>query len=85
MGLAHYWALIRRGWILLAAVFAVGVLTGLVVSLLQPVLYSATSTGYVVAGNSATVGDAFAGGLSLAAEKAERTSPWCGAVQLPSG
>lgn len=74
MGLAHYWALIRRGWILLAAVFAVGVLTGLVVSLLQPVLYSATSTGYVVAGNSATVGDAFAGS-SLAAEKAETYLP----------
>lgn len=74
MGLAHYWALIRRGWPIMAMIFGAGVLTGLLVSLLQPVLYSATSTGYVVAGNSATVGDAFAGS-SLAAEKAETYLP----------
>ncbi|MHA6509042.1 tyrosine-protein kinase domain-containing protein [Tessaracoccus sp. Y1736] len=58
----------------MAMIFGGGVLTGLLVSLLQPVLYSATSTGYVVAGNSATVGDAFAGS-SLAAEKAETYLP----------
>lgn len=74
MTLAQYGALIRRGWLVIVAAVTLGLLTGLAVSLLQPVLYSAKSTGYVVAGNSATVGDAFAGS-TLAAEKAETYLP----------
>lgn len=63
------WALIRKGWVILVVATLLGVGGGAGYSWLQPTLYSATSTGYVVAGNSATVGDAFAGS-NLAAEKA---------------
>ena len=51
-----------------------GIVAAVGVSWLQPTLYSANSTGYVVAGNSATVGDAFAG-KNLAAEKAATYLP----------
>ncbi|AQP46181.1 hypothetical protein RPIT_13945 [Tessaracoccus flavus] len=63
------WGLLRRGWLVIVASLAVGLALAFALSLTQPVLYSATSAGYVVAGNSATVGDAFAGS-TLAAEKA---------------
>lgn len=63
------WALLRRGWLVIVASLVAGLGLAFAFSMTQPVLYSATSAGYVVAGNSATVGDAFAGS-SLAAEKA---------------
>ena len=66
--------LLRKNWMLLLASAMVGILLGAGVSWFQPTLYSATSTGYVVAGNSSTVGDAFAG-KNLAAEKAASYLP----------
>ena len=69
MSFLQLWGLVRKGWMLLVACVLVGVAAAAGISLLQPTLYTATSTGYVVAGNSATVGDAFAGS-NLAAEKA---------------
>ncbi len=69
MDLLQLWALARRHWLVLLASLLAGLALGAGVSYLQPTLYSATSTGYVVAGNAATVGDAFAG-ANLAAEKA---------------
>ena len=77
MELAQLWALMRRGWLTLTLVLAASLGVATSVSLLQPVLYAASSTGYVVAGNSATVGDAFAGS-TLAAEKAETYIPLVG-------
>ena len=62
-------ALASRHWLQLLAALLAGLAIGAGVSYVQPTLYSATSTGYVVAGNSSTVGDAFAGS-NLAAEKA---------------
>lgn len=69
MDLLQLWSLVRRGWLVLLISLIAGIGLGAVFSSMQPTLYSATSTGYVVAGNSATVGDALAG-KSLAAEKA---------------
>lgn len=69
MSLLQLWTLVRKSWLLLLISTVIGLAAGAGVSALQPTLYSATSTGYVVAGNSATVGDAFAGS-NLAAEKA---------------
>jgi len=69
LDLLQLWALARRHWLVLLASLLAGLALGAGVSYLQPTLYSATSTGYVVAGNAATVGDAFAG-ANLAAEKA---------------
>ena len=74
MDFLQLWSLVRRGWWLLAASVVLGLAAGVAVSWMQPTLYSATSTGYVVAGNSATVGDAFAG-KNLAAEKAATYLP----------
>lgn len=59
---------------MLVAALAAGVGLGAGVSYLQPELFSATSTGYVVAGNSSSIGDAFAGS-NLAAEKASTYLP----------
>ena len=66
--------LLRKNWLLILALAVAGVVAGAVVSWLQPTLYSATSTGYVVAGNSSTVGDAFAG-QNLATDKADTYLP----------
>jgi len=77
MDLLQVWGLVRRGWWILLVSVLVGLLIAAGVSWRQPVLYSATSTGYVVAGNSATVGDAFAGS-NLAAEKAGTYLPLVG-------
>ena len=74
MDFLQLWSLVRRGWRLLALSIVLGVAVAAGVSWLQPTLYSATSTGYVVAGSSATVGDAFAG-KSLAADKAATYLP----------
>ena len=74
MTLMQLVGLLRKNWMLLLASAMVGILLGAVVSWFQPTLYSATSTGYVVAGNSSTVGDAFAG-KNLAAEKADTYLP----------
>ena len=77
MDFLQLWSLVRRGWRLLALSIVLGVAVAAGVSWLQPTLYSATSTGYVVAGSSATVGDAFAG-KSLAADKAATYLPLVG-------
>lgn len=69
MSLLQLWGLVRKSWMLMVASVLVGVAVAAGVSLMQPTIYSATSTGYVVAGNSSTVGDAVAG-KSLAAQKA---------------
>lgn len=69
LDLLQLWGLARRNWLVLLASLLAGLAIGAGVSYVQPTLYAATSTGYVVAGNSATVGDAFAGS-NLAAEKA---------------
>lgn len=74
MDLLELWGLARRNWLLLLASLLGGLALAAGYSYVQPVLYSATATGYVVAGNSATVGDAFAGS-NLAAEKAETYLP----------
>lgn len=74
MDLLQLWGLARRHWIVLLASLLGGLAIGAGVSYVQPELYSATSTGYVVAGSSGTVGDAFAGN-NLAAEKAENYLP----------
>ncbi|MGD8214490.1 polysaccharide biosynthesis tyrosine autokinase [Aestuariimicrobium sp. Y1814] len=74
MSLVNMWGLVRKGWLLLLVCTLLGLAAGIGVSLLQPKRYSATSTGYVVAGNSGTVGDAFAG-KNLAAEKAATYLP----------
>lgn len=74
MSLLQLWALARRSWKLLVSTVLLGVVAAAIISLLQPRLYSATSTGYVVAGNSASVGEAFAGS-DLAAEKAATYLP----------
>lgn len=66
--------LLRKNWLLLLASALVGVVVGAGFSWLQPTLYSATSTGYVVAGNSGTV-DAALAGKNLAAEKATTYLP----------
>ena len=69
MDLLQLWTLVRRGWLMLLISLIAGLGLGALMSSMQPTLYSATSTGYVVAGSSATVGDALAG-KSLAADKA---------------
>lgn len=69
MDLLQLWGLARRNWLVLLSSLLAGLAVGAGVSAVQPELYSATSAGYVVAGNSSTVGDAFAGS-NLAAEKA---------------
>ena len=69
LDLLQLWTLVRRGWLMLLISLIAGFGLGALVSSMQPTLYSATSTGYVVAGSSATVGDALAG-KSLAADKA---------------
>lgn len=74
MDLMELWGLARRHWLTLAISTLSGLALAAGISLAQPELYSATSTGYVVAGNSATVGDAFAG-KNLAAEKATTYLP----------
>lgn len=74
MDLLQLWGLARRNWLLLLASLVLGLGLGAGVSYVQPELYSATTTGYVVAGNSSTVGDAFAGS-NLAAEKAATYLP----------
>lgn len=74
LNLLQLWTLVRRGWLILLLFLAAGIGLGAAVSSVQPTLYSATSTGYVVAGTSQTVGDALAG-KSLAAEKASTYVP----------
>ena len=74
MDLLQLLGLVRRNWLALILAMLVGVAAGAGISYLQPNLYSATSNGYVVAGNSATVGDAYAGKM-LASEKAETYLP----------
>lgn len=69
MNLLQLWTLVRRGWVILLVSLVAGIGLGAAISSVEPTLYSATSTGYVVAGTSETVGDALAG-KSLAAEKA---------------
>lgn len=64
------WALIKKSWPVLLVCALIGVLAGAAFSVSQPRLYSATTMGYVVAGSSETVGDAFAGS-TLATQKAE--------------
>lgn len=74
LDLVELWGLARRHWLMLLASLLGGLALAAGYSFIQPVLYSATASGYVVAGNSATVGDAFAGS-NLAAEKAETYLP----------
>lgn len=74
MDLLQLLGLVRRNWLTLLLATILGVATGAGVSYVQPRLYSASSTGYVVAGNSGTVGDAFAG-KNLASEKAATYLP----------
>lgn len=74
MDLLQIWVLARRNWRPLLASLALGLGLAVVVSWLQPQLYAASTTGYVVAGTSQTVGDAFAG-KNLAAEKAATYLP----------
>ena len=74
MSLIEYWVLLRKNWILLVGSALLGIVVGAGVSWFQPTLYTATSTGYVVAGGSSSIGDAFAGS-TLAAEKAETYLP----------
>ncbi len=63
-----YWRLLRRNWLLLLLFAISGLLAGAAVSFVQPTVFSATSSAYVVAGTSATTGDALAGS-SLAKDK----------------
>lgn len=64
------WALVRKSWPVLLACALIGILAGAAYAWTQPRLYAATTTAYVIAGTSETVGDAFAGS-SLATQKAE--------------
>ncbi len=68
------WALVRRNWLMLVLSVLIGLGLSAGYSMLQPTVYAATSTGYVVAGNSSTVGEAFASS-DLAAEKAATYLP----------
>lgn len=77
MDLLQLWALVRRGWLVILVATVAGVLLGGGLSYLQPRVYSATSTGYVVAGNSSSVNDALLG-KSLASDKAETYLPLVG-------
>lgn len=74
MDLLQLWALARRGWLLILTATVLGVAVAAGWSFLQPRVYTATSTGYVVAGNSSSVGDALMG-RGLAADKAESYLP----------
>lgn len=74
MTLIQFWRLLRKNWLILLVFTILGVAVGGGVSALQPRLYSATSTGYVVAGESSTLGDAFAS-TELAAKKASTYLP----------
>lgn len=60
----------RRNWFVLVASTLVGLGLAAAFSLTQPTVYSATSSAYVVAGNSESTSDALAGS-ALAKEKAE--------------
>lgn len=70
MELLDYWRVARRNWLVLVASTLVGLGLAAAYSLTQPTVYSATSSAYVVAGNSESTGDALAGS-ALAKEKAE--------------
>lgn len=74
MTLMQLLTLLRKNWILLLVSALAGVVLGAGVSFTQPTLYTATSTGYVVAGGSGSIGDAFAGS-NLASQKAETYLP----------
>ena len=69
MELSDYWRLARRSWLvlLLSTLIGLGLAAGF--SWTQPTIYSATASAYVVAGSSATTGDALAGS-ALAKQKA---------------
>ncbi|SHJ54401.1 capsular exopolysaccharide family [Tessaracoccus bendigoensis DSM 12906] len=72
LDLVQLWALARRNWLTLLLATILGVAVGAGISYLQPTLYSATSVGYVVVGNSSTEN---AGARNPAAEKAATYLP----------
>ena len=74
MELLELLGLARRNWVSLLLATAAGLGIAAAVSLMQPVLFRATSTGYVVAGSSESVSDAVIG-KNLAADKAETYLP----------
>ena len=74
MGLLDYWRLTRHNWIVLLLSTLGGLAIAAGYSYLQPTMYSATATAYVVAGNSSSVGDALAGS-TLAKDKAATYRP----------
>lgn len=74
MELLDYWRLARRNWVVLLASTLVGLALAAVYTLVQPTLYSATASAYVVAGTTGTTGDALAGS-ALAKEKAQTYLP----------
>ena len=74
MELLDYWRIARRNWFVLAVSTLIGLALAAVYTLVQPTVYSATASAYVVAGTSASTGDALAGS-ALAKEKAETYLP----------
>ena len=74
MPLLQLWFVLRKQAVLLVVSALVGLALAAGLSWTQPRTFSAISTGYVVAGSSATVGDALAG-KSLAADKAATYVP----------
>lgn len=68
------WRIARRNWLVLLVSMLLGLGAAIGYSMLQPTVYAATATAYVVAGTSGTTGDALAGS-SLAKEKAATYVP----------
>lgn len=69
MTFLDYWLLTRRNWVVLVLATLGGLAIAVGFSVLQPTQYSATSTAYVVAGDSSSTADALAGN-TLAKDKA---------------
>lgn len=74
MTIAEFFRLSRHSWLQLLAATLLGLAAAAGYSFLQPVLYSSTATGYVVAGSGETVGSA-SSAMALAQAKASSYVP----------
>lgn len=81
MTVADVVRLTRVSWRLIAICMALGLALGYAWNATRPELYSSSTTGYVVAGQASTVGDALSG-RTLAEQRAQAWVPFVGSRQV---